>query len=199
MEKTPEELQRIKDAVLAEAQRVWNFRVNADSPRRSFWHPKTNPLNFIDGLYPISVTPSNSDGKRDGWNIGSQYGHNINFAPIWLGENLQEDHIFWLIAYRLLGLEARDAVKEYESSLRQDLTNLLTGIQDIREGRPRKFVPIEEFEREQARAAALLEALEEINSVSDNPDRTDAEVRFKVFDVSESALEAYKKGGEDAV
>jgi len=94
--------EEIKATVLAECERLWQQRKSAvpNSP----WHPETNPKNFIDGLYPLSVTP-----EDDAWVIAPQYGHSAAFTAISLREAQDCNHIVWMLAYRLLGLNTPPA------------------------------------------------------------------------------------------
>ena len=88
----------IKSAVLAECKRLWQQRKSSEP--NSSWNPETNPKNFIEGLYPLSVTP-----EDDTWVIAPQYGHHVQFTAISLHEGLDCNHIVWMIAYRILGLD----------------------------------------------------------------------------------------------
>ena len=99
--------EEIKAAVLAECERLWQQRKSA-APN-TLWHPEINPKNFIDGLYPLSVTP-----EDDAWIIAPQYGHSAAFTAISLREVQDCNHIVWMLAYRLLGLNKPPADTKWE-------------------------------------------------------------------------------------
>ena len=96
--------EEVTQATLPECKRLWDLRLKSNP--NTFYDPVSDPKNFIEDLWPLSVTPTD-----DGWKISPQYGHGMAFTPIEVSERLIVGHINWTLAYRLLGLETRRAVE----------------------------------------------------------------------------------------
>jgi hypothetical protein len=199
MKKTKEE---IAEAVLDECARVWKLRTTSEP--NTTWNAEDNPKNFIEGLHPICVTR----GNNDYWFISPSIGFGMSFAPLALSRNLLPSHVHWMMAYRLLGLETRDAVAEAAQQHATDNNVKLQMQRKISELNQRiaEISNCDEIESrlqaERSRSERLVKAITKIQEGNKRhkwPYWDAGEVANDIGEMMETidrALAAYKEGGK---
>jgi hypothetical protein len=107
-----------------------------------------------------------------------------SFSQVWACSEWPAERIEWLILYRLLGLEARDAVEEL--ARKEAVFEARMSMMDAKQG---KYMDL--YKAERAKSAKLVEVLEEILVIDHGTYKSEVET-IKV--IVSNALAAHKEG-----